>query len=267
MKRKVSVIIPTYNREHSIEKSIRSVLNQTYPVDEVVIADDCSSDGTGDMVRSIEDARIKYYKLPGNRGAGGARNYGVKMAQNELIAFHDSDDMWHPDKLEKQMKLLETGEYGLVYGAYRMHLQFGILHDVPELNGNRKLQGEIYKDLLVRNSIGAPTILMEKRVFNEIGGFDESMRSLEDWDFALRVAKLYPIGFVPEVLMEVESTAGGVSSNQAQYYKSRCYMLRKFRSDYLALGVFETAVLDILDKAKQDGIEEQISKMIMLYMQ
>lgn len=267
MNRKVSVIIPVYNREHSIVSAIQSVLDQTYPVDEVVIADDCSTDGTEVAVKAISDERVKYYKLPSNLGAGGARNYGVKMAQNNTIAFHDSDDRWLPEKLEKQMKLFECGEYGLVYGAYRIYLPDGLLHVVPELKSDMNLNGDLYKDLLLHNTIGAPTVLMKKQVFEEVGGFDESMRSLEDWDFALRVAKLYPIGFVPEVLMEVESTAGGVSSNQAEYYKSRCYMLRKFRSDYLALGVFETAVLDIMDKAKQDGIEEQISKMIMLFMQ
>lgn len=267
MERKISVIIPAYNREHTIIKAIKSVLNQTYSIDEVIVVDDCSTDGTGNKVKSVDDERVRYFALPNNLGAGGARNYGVKKARNDIIAFHDSDDAWLPDKIEKQMVLLETGEYDLVYGAYRMHLPYNILHIVPEMNSNLKLQGDIFKDLLLGNTIGAPTILMKKQVFEEIGGFDETMRSLEDWDLAIRVAKRYPIGFVPEVLMEVESSAGGVSSNIAQYYNCRCYMLRKFRADYLETGMLNAAVLDILGRAKYDGVEDQISKMIMLYMQ
>ena len=164
------------------------------------------------------------------------------------------------------MPVLETGAYELVYSAYRIYLPHKPSLIVPDYSTNLNLQGNIYRDLLVRNTIGAPTAIMTKRIFEEVGGFDETMRSLEDWDFALRVARNYPIGFVPEVLLEVKSSAGGVSSNQAEYYKNRCYMLKKYRSDYLKLGVFDTAVQDILNMAKRDGIEEQVSKMILLYM-
>lgn len=267
MLQEVSVIIPTYNREKTIKKSIDSVLCQTYPVREIIIADDCSTDGTEQLIVSWEDDRIRYCRLPENRGAGGARNYGVKQAKSELIAFHDSDDEWLPTKLEKQMNLwCEHQEYGLIYTAYRMHLMYGIEHIVPNLDRNEELYGDIFKYLLVQNTIGAPTVLTRKSIFEEVGGFDEKMKSLEDWDFALKVAKKWQIGFVPEPLLEVAQTQGGVSSKQAEYYQNRCYMLRKYRQDFLVTNTFERTVEGILSQAKADGILEQIEKMIMLYL-
>jgi len=113
---------------------------------------------------------------------------------------------------------------------------------------------------------GAPTVLMNKSVFQEVGGFDESMRSLEDWDFALKVAKKYPIGFVPEVLLKVAGSEGGVSSNLGAYYQNRCYMLRKYRADYLVTGMFERTVQDILEKAKRDNLLAQVEKLMMFYL-
>lgn len=263
----ISVIIPTYNRSKSILRSIQSVIDQTYPVDEIIIADDGSTDDTKDVLASIKDARVKFCSLPENRGAGGARNYGVSKARNEIIAFHDSDDEWHVDKIEKQMAIFESHpECGLIYTAYRMHLVYGIEHIVPDLNKVDELSGDIFANLLVRNTIGAPTVLMRKSIFEEVGGFDEKMRSLEDWDFALKVAGKYPIGFVAEPLLEVEQTQGSVSSAQAAYYQNRCYMLRKYRNAYLKTNTLNKAVSDILMSAQKDGIQQQVEKMLILYM-
>ena len=99
----IDIIIPTYNREKTIERAVRSVLGQTYDNIKVIIVDDGSTDGTEQIINSIEDSRIRYYKLKKNGGAGYARNEGVNLASAEFIAFHDSDDAWRPDKLEKQM--------------------------------------------------------------------------------------------------------------------------------------------------------------------
>ena len=263
----VSVVIPTYNRSHSIQESINSVLNQTYTAWEIIIADDCSQDNTEEVVRQIQDSRIRYYRLPENRGAGGARNFGVKKASGHLIAFLDSDDAWVEDKLEKQMEYWQQyPECGLIYSAYEIKVPSGACYTIPNETEWDNLAGDIFPRLLCQNTIGAPTVLLRKSVFQEVGGFDESMRSLEDWDFALKVAKKYPVGFVPEVLLKVAGSEGGVSSNLGAYYQNRCYMLRKYRADYLATGMFEQAVQDILEKAKRDNLMSQVEKMMMLYL-
>ena len=224
-----------------------------------------SSDDTGAVVEELQDKRIRYFKLPQNRGAGGARNYGVLQAQYDMIAFHDSDDEWVEDKMEKQMEYLERyTECGLVYSAYTIQFSDGKRWVVPDLGRWENVEGDIFVSLLLRNTVGAPTIVMKRSVFEEMGGFDEDMRSLEDWDLAIRVAKRYPIGFVPESLVEVRGPEGGVSSAQGEYYKSRCYMLRKYRGEYLETGMFNAAVQNILEMAKRDGILEQVEKMLLL---
>ena len=265
--RNVSVIIPTYNRECSIQKSVESVLRQGDFVKEIIVIDDRSTDRTERVVKEIKDERILYRKTDRNLGAGGARNFGVRLASCDWIAFHDSDDEWLEGKLEKQFSYLESHEkVGLVYSAYRAQLASGEAIVVPQECGKSKLEGDIHADLLLRNTVGAPTILMRKDVFGEVGGFDEDMRSLEDWDFAIRVSKRYAIGFLPEALVQVHVTQGGVSSDMGAYYQNRCYMLRKHRADYLKEGKFNDAVRDLLIRASEDHIQDKVEKMLVIFM-
>lgn len=275
----ISVVIPTYNRSGSIVKAVESVLNQTYSVGEVIIADDCSQDNTEEVLRQIRDDRIRYCRLPENRGAGGARNFGVERARFDWIAFQDSDDLWFEDKIEKQIAYWECHpDCGMVYCGYEIRLASGILHmpdiekqDSPEARSKMGVEsvlaGRILKPLLVRNTVGAPTILMRKAIFDEVGGFDETMRSLEDWDLAIKVAKEYEIGFVPEVLLKAANTEGGVSSNLGAYYQCLCYMLRKHRTAYLQTGMFQFMTQYILESAQQDGLLPQVEKLLLHYME
>ena len=92
------------------------------------------------------------------------------------------------------------------------------------------------------------------------------MRSLEDWDFVIRAAQRYPIGFVPEALIEVTLSDGGVSSARGAYYESRCYMLSKYQKEYLETKVFDIAVQDLFEKAEKAGILEHVKKMLLLYL-
>ena len=110
----ISVIIPTYNRENKIIDAVRSVLEQTYINIEVIVIDDGSTDDTYLMLDKIEDKRLKYVYQE-NSGACVARNRGIKEAKGKYIAFHDSDDIWHKDKLEKQIRVLEKTNADIVF--------------------------------------------------------------------------------------------------------------------------------------------------------
>ena len=101
----VSVIIPVFNRKHLIQRSIYSVLNQTYKNLEVLVIDDASTDKTKEKVLEIKDSRLKYFRNEKNLGPSGSRNKGIKLSSGELIAFQDSDDEWINNKLEKQINL------------------------------------------------------------------------------------------------------------------------------------------------------------------
>lgn len=262
----ISVIIPTYNRRDLILRSVESVLCQTYPVQEVIIADDCSSDDTEKVVKQIKDSRIRYCRLPQNRGAGGARNFGVEQARFDWIAFHDSDDVWRKEKIEKQMRYYEQHpDCNLIYCAYELWLSADKTVIVPDPagSGERNLEGDIFRDLLLQNSIGAPTILMKKKLFEQIGGFDETMPSLEDWDFALKAAKNSRIGFVPEVLMDAANSEGSISSNEDAHLQSRCQIIRNYLSDYLETGLLDIAVRYILGSAEKRNLLKQATQMLM----
>ena len=113
---------------------------------------------------------VKYYRLLENRGVSGARNFGVEKALYDIIAFHNSDDIWPPQKVEKQMELFEKqSELGLVYTAYLMRLQYDILHVVPQEDGSRNLSGDIFRDLLIRKY---------RKQYLKTGLFDKAVEGL-----------------------------------------------------------------------------------------
>lgn len=105
---KVSVIIAAYNRAHLIGRALRTVLEQTYNDFEVIIVDDASTDNTENVIKSFDDARIKYIRHDKNKGAAAAWNTGIRASKGEYIAFQDSDDEWAEDKLEKQMNAFRS---------------------------------------------------------------------------------------------------------------------------------------------------------------
>lgn len=115
----VSIVMPSYNTAKYIGESIESVLLQTYPYWELIIVDDCSTDDTDDVVNPyLADARIRYLKNRKNSGAAVSRNYALREAKGKWIAFLDSDDLWHPEKLEKQIEFMVNGNYHFSYTNY-----------------------------------------------------------------------------------------------------------------------------------------------------
>ena len=260
---KISVVIPTYNRANTIIKSIESALNQSYPVDEIIIVDDSSTDDTGLRVKGVNDDRIKYFFLEQNRGAAGARNYGVSQAMNDMIAFLDSDDVWHPDKTEKQVGLKkENSDLRLIYTAYA-RIYDSSREIYPDLSGNTRLDGDMLSQILYENTVGTPTILMEKTLFDEIGGFDEGLRSLEDWDLVIRAAQKTDFGVIPEVLVDAMYLNDGVTSNIDEYFKSRCRMIEKYRQDYLETDTFNKVAGSILALAQKFNMLELVQNMLL----
>lgn len=161
----VSVIIPAYNCEHTIEAAVESVLHQTLPDFEMILIDDGSTDSTGDLLELLrhKDARISVLHNEKNCGVSFSRNRGVDLAKGEWIAFLDSDDLWKPEKLEKQMQLLRDKKADIVYTGY------------DYMNANGELIGTAfhvpaevtYKELLKQNVMSCSGILLKKRLLQE----------------------------------------------------------------------------------------------------
>lgn len=263
---KVSVIIPTYNRAHTLEKSVRSVLDQTFGDFELIIVDDASSDNTETVVKSISDERVNYHRLTENKGAAGARNEGVKLAKSSFIAFHDSDDVWLPDKLKKQADYIDQHpEYDLVYGKVRVLSDEGS-YEFPNEAVEGDLEGDLYPWLLRRNTIDTPTMFIRKAAFEEVGGFDSSLRCIEDWEFALRFSMKHKIGYIDEVLIDSYISEGGVSRNKAAYYETRCKLIQFHRDNIEKLGIFDEIVMDMFSRAERSGVLPQVQQMLVSYL-
>ncbi|MCR5107534.1 MAG: glycosyltransferase [Lachnospiraceae bacterium] len=262
----ISVIIPTYNRAGFIQNSVRSVLNshndgKDYELKEVIIVDDNSEDDTELKVKElIKESRceITYHKLNDNKGPGNARNIGAEMAVGDLIAFQDSDDEWKPLKLQKQINLLnEHPEYDLIYTGFTNIFEDGKASDfIPDLSG------DIFDKLCERNCIDAPTMLINKNIFLNAGGFDTDFPALEDWDLALRISFEHKIGCVSESLITSHILSDGVSSNAQNHFIARSMLIGKNKSLLMKRDMFNTATASLLNQAKDYGILKEVGALL-----
>lgn len=209
----VSVVIPTYNRAHLLCRAIDSVLEQTFSNFELIIVDDASSDNTKEVVSSYKDKRIVYVRNNVNKGAAGARNAGIAVAKGTYVAFQDSDDVWLPEKLERQIDKITSLGGDVVFSKVQFCDEDNKI--LPPTHSTALSEG-IYRNLLFYgNFIDTPTLVCRKSLFSVIGAFDESLNYIEDWDFALRAAKSgASFVYVPEVLVKSYHTAGGVNDSK-----------------------------------------------------
>ncbi|XME04282.1 glycosyltransferase family 2 protein [Lachnospiraceae bacterium C1.1] len=261
----VSVIIPTYNRKGILAHAVDSVLAQTYKKLELIIVDDGSDDGTEEYVRSISDSRVIYIKGE-HRGAGAARNTGVKHSRFNLIAFCDSDSEWHPDKLEIQLEYMKKyPESGLIYCRYQSLNKDGSVRTFfpddsiseIECSGNY-----LYQHLLVHNLVGTPTMLIRKEIFERTGGFDESLGILEDYELTLRIASITDIQCCYKILVDDYYSEGSISSNLQEYFKVRCMLIARYSTELHKYGTFNTIVKHVLERAAGLGVLKDVSEML-----
>ena len=226
---KVSIILPTYNRAYIIEKAIQSVLNQTYQDFELIIVDDGSTDNTEEIIKKLQekDKRIRYIKLETNKGAAAARNEGIKIAHGKYITFQDSDDEWLPEKLEKQMKIFETTPEDIIVYTGFWRIDGDEKTYIPDINISNR-EGNIHKELLKRNFIGTPSILLLKKNLEKIGMFDENLSRLQDWDLAIRLSKYYNFKLIDEPLYISYVLSDSISANDETFIPSIRIILFKY---------------------------------------
>jgi glycosyltransferase involved in cell wall biosynthesis len=204
MSAQVSVVIPAYNREKTIGRAIRSVLEQTVPVHEVIVVDDCSVDGTVAAALEAYPA-CRVVRLSSNLGAQAARAEGIRAATGKWIAFLDSDDWWLPRKLELQLNKASEG-FPVVHGPGLIK-KGNCVEDfvIPAL------EGRIFTDLL---RVPAPLYqcLLVKRECFDVAGFpDPAICAYQEWDMSLMLSAHYTFGFVNEPLFVYEVQEDSIS--------------------------------------------------------
>jgi glycosyltransferase involved in cell wall biosynthesis len=204
----VSVVLPTYNREGTLARAIRSILGQSYENLELIVVDDGSTDGTDALMRTFDDPRLRYIPLGQNRGASHARNVGMRAAEGEFIAFQDSDDEWLNGKLERQIKAARDAGpdpvavihlkvmYGLSEGLEIGHDKVGLVPLLPEGMSQPDFRARILKG----NFISPQTLMFTRSVLDKVGGFDECLVNSVDWDFAIRLVHQTNVVFIAEPL-------------------------------------------------------------------
>lgn len=199
---RVSVVIPTFNRDWCIARAVDSVLAQTYRDLDLWVVDDGGSDTTGEIVRRRVECSadiVVHYVRTAHRGVAAARNTGVSMSSGEFTAFLDSDDEWLPEKLEKQIACLDNEPRAALVHCGEAWIRNDRSTVVPP--AYRKYGGEVFKRCLPVCMIGPSTAVIRRSVFREVGGFDESFPVCEDYDLWLRVTVRRPVALVEEPLV------------------------------------------------------------------
>jgi GT2 family glycosyltransferase len=197
---KISIITAAYNHVNFVRQSVDSALAQTYRDFEHIIVDDGSTDGTADVLKSFGD-KIRYIRQE-NRGAHAAINVGIRASSGEYVAILDSDDVWLPNKLERQMKVFERNpEAGLVYSlAYAIDSE-GRLVEAEKIVGEPlTCPNHAFEELALKSPIPALTAIFRRRSVDEVGLFDESLKAVADWELWLRIADKWPVFCIPEPL-------------------------------------------------------------------
>ena len=230
---RVSVVLPSYNRAHLLEQSMRSVLSQSFRDIELIVVDDGSSEDVEGVVRAVDDARVRYLCHDTNRGSAEARNTGIAAARGAYVAFHDSDDEWLPGKLERQVALLDelgdsvavcyTGMVKVREGNLR---SFTVPHFAPE-----------DADTFVRalglgvKGIGIGTCLIRRPVFDDVGVFDATFRRWVDLELFIRIARTYRFVCIDEPLVRYVETDDAVSTHFDHLVEAQRRLMKRFAGD------------------------------------
>lgn len=220
----VSVIIPAYNRERTIKAAVKSVLNQTFTNIEVIVVDDCSSDNTCSVLNDIDDDRLRVIRLEKNSGACAARNEGIKESKGVYIAFQDSDDVWHSDKLEKQIAALKYYNADICFCAFnKKNINSENTSIYPVLN-----EGIISYSILASYSQASTQTIISKRNIFDQELFDPQLPRLQDFDWMIRSAKKKKVTFVAEPLVDVYVQNDSISTSNKKLIDAYRMIINKY---------------------------------------
>jgi len=219
----VSVIIPTYNRAWILNEAIDSVLAQGFKDFELIIVDDGSTDNTRDLLTQYGHA-IRIIKKQ-NGGVSSARNRGILSSQGDLIAFLDSDDFWLPQKLSMQINLFRSNPDILICQTEEIWIRNG--KRVNPRKRHQKVSGMIFENSLDLCLVSPSAVMMHKKIFDDIGLFDEKLPACEDYDLWLRISTQYPVHLIDTPLIIKRGGHDDQLSKSPGLDKYRIYAIKK----------------------------------------
>ncbi|SCB61676.1 Glycosyl transferase family 2 [Rhizobium aethiopicum] len=234
----ITIVIPAYNAEKTLVETLKSVSSQSYGKLEILVVDDGSRDGTFALASdySLTDRRVRVLRQP-NGGVARARNHGIREAHGVYVAPIDADDVWHPEKIERQLQALRKfpDGQGVAYNWYAAIDENGVIfgHSRPVLH-----EGNIFEPLLRENFIGnGSTPLMPRAEVLRCGGYDAGLRDsgaegCEDLKLYLALAEHLPFALVPDFLTGYRFTRGNMSSNAYRMLKSHALVMAPIITRY-----------------------------------
>ncbi len=267
---KISVIIPSYNRKYLINRAINSVINQSFQPFEIIIVDDGSTDGTYKYIDQFFP-EIKIIKQL-NNGVSSARNLGIKKALGNWIAFLDSDDEWLSKKLELQKKAIDQSDNNLICHTNEIWIRNGVR--VNQMKKHQKYGGFIFEKSLDICRISPSSVLINKKIFEDIGNFDKTLKVCEDYDLWLRISSKYPVCYLDKMLIKkygghddqlsrntigieqyriqsLEKILKNIKLNKLQFSSAVSMILKK-------LNIYKKGLIKRNKKADIDNIEKKI---------
>ena len=230
----VSVIIPTYNRKSTLKRAIDSVLNQTYQNFEIVIVDDCSTDGTGEFINSYSDNRILYYKNEKNMGGAASRNVGLGYSHGEIIAFLDSDNEWKDEYLEKRLGVIAEG-YDFTFGRIEIIEENGNCVVLPVENASILNNfNELMDTILEHNVVDTNGVVMKRICYESCGGFSNNLKKYQDWDYFMKIlgSQKFNYYFCDDILINNYRQSDSISYNTGTTWESLLYIFTNHKELY-----------------------------------
>lgn len=232
----ISVIIPLYNKEKCIERTIKSVLKQTYSDFELLVIDDGSTDDSKKVVMSIDDSRIKYYYKV-NGGVSSARNFGVHKATFKWVFFLDADDI-----------LLDTALEKLISSGNKLKNMDVIVGGLIFKDGNKETRISVSKTKILKNPLKSlmlwqifprtGNLLITKAAYLNLGGFDERVSYNEDWGFVLKMCTMYQMACIPDITMIYMDDFKTLSQKYTPIEKDFCYYMSSLSIENLLVNYF-----------------------------
>jgi len=256
---RVSVVMPAYQSESRIGRTLAQLRKQTFSDFEVVVVNDGSTDDTTHHVRQAMagDSRVRLVEQP-NAGIAAARNTAIEESRGEIIAFLDDDDLWHPQKLELQLARLDAARDAAVVTCFS-----ALVDGEGQLLGWRfggVAEGDVYREMLEWDMVsGGSVALVRRGALKELGGFDVSLPDRADWDLWIRLARRYAFSCVPRTLVGYTRRVGSVSRSYERMAEHGRRVLAKARLDdpsisdseyrgFLARDLFGAACLCLMDE-------------------
>lgn len=258
----ISAIIPVYNGEAFLEETVESLLNQTVPLSEIIIIDDCSTDNTPVIARQLAetDRLIRVITQPANRGVSVARNTGCQSAKSDWVLFMDADDMADSGLVEAQTEALTGFEKRwskkpvLAYCAYQSMNEFGA--STPGIvRARQAAPDEVLGYELVRNAISTSGVLVRKESFFNAGGFDPSLRYAEDYALWLLLARLGGFAYADRPLVKIRRHSRNISKDLAKMLEGEKAVLKRYSPEFIRQAIFKR------DLPREKNISDFVSVM------